>query len=261
MRATTFRFLSRHGWPCALCAVLLFAASGQAEIFYFSDDHADIAVGYSNGVMELFYGFEEHEGDEHDHDHGDEGHDHGDYFARHADDVITIVSEPSQPRPAGSQWDRIGNNAGDPVWVLPQSRDPNKPFLGISTTALHDDDWEGPITWSITNVEGPGEFAIFQGGFSPNFQAATFDGLDNNDSWQQGLGGHDHHNFTFTAPGDYQVTIMASGTHVVDGFQFTSDVFTFRVVPEPSTLALAATACVLGAIPLLRRRRHARANR
>lgn len=270
--------VSRLVWSAALLAILLCATPSRADTFQYTAGHADIAVGYHDGTMELFYGFEQDNGDDHvgghggDSDHDHDGHDHGSYFARHPHEVITVVSGPSIPRRSGSEYDRIGNGAGDPLWYLPavggEAETQGKPFLGISTTPLDGDHWGGGISWSIIDVVGPedaqrpGEFSIWQESFTgANFQASTDDGLDDSDSWQQGLGGHDHHNFGFTAPGNYQVTIKASGTHVNDGLQTTNDVFTFQVVPEPSTLALVASACVFGTVPLLRRRWRKKASR
>ncbi|MEN9674993.1 MAG: hypothetical protein RIS76_889, partial [Verrucomicrobiota bacterium] len=57
-----------------------------------------------------------------------------------------------------------------------------------------------------------------------------------------------------SAPGDYLVTLEASGNHLIDGLR-SSDPATYRfqVIPEPSTWALALTGVGFGAWVLRKR--------
>jgi surface-anchored protein len=76
------------------------------------------------------------------------------------------------------------------------------------------------------------------------------------DSFAVPAEGHAHRTLFFTQPGLYQVGIQAAGLNgstSVSG----SAVYNFEVVPEPSTLALAALAAAAG-IPLARLRRRGR---
>lgn len=57
-------------------------------------------------------------------------------------------------------------------------------------------------------------------------------------------------NWGFTEKGIYELEFAISGTHVDDGLQSGSGVYTFEVIPEPSALLLGA----LGGLALLRRR-------
>lgn len=226
--------------------------------------HADIAVAYDAGQLFLHYHFGSNAVVNGTPLSTDAEFDHG--------DATTIVpqswSSGSQsspfPRPAGSQWDFIGNAAGDPVWILPQTSVSGVPFLGIATDDLDPADWTGPITWSVTglNYTGPGngQFSTRQQGLSnPTVFASTADGLP--DSWTQGTGSHDHFFYGFTALGTYDVQFTASGTHATDGLRADTATFRFQVgpqavpeppqvVPEPSSLALLGSG--VGAAALVR---------
>ena len=73
------------------------------------------------------------------------------------------------------------------------------------------------------------------------------------DSFSVPSGGHVHRTLFFTEPGIYQVGIQAAGLNgatQVSG----SGVYTFQVVPEPSSLVLAALAAA-AVVPLARLRR------
>ncbi len=165
-------------------------------------------------------------------------------------------------RPAGSGWDLIGVAAGEGYWSLPQGDSGpggaftlGAPFVGIGAEDLRPADWSGPIRLSLAAMSGPGHFSVVQGGFVPTFFMSTVDGIDGSDEYLIGIGGHDHVTWAFTAPGHYEVTLVASGEHVADGFvQSLPTTLHFQVIPEPSSIGLL----MLGAVALTRVRRSRR---
>ncbi|MFM7136959.1 MAG: choice-of-anchor M domain-containing protein [Planctomycetota bacterium] len=160
----------------------------------------------------------------------------------------------------GSQYDALGVPVGANLWVLsPTGADADHygtPFLGWATEEGFAGEPFGNIAFTPTSFSAPagGTMAIYSGNVQQWVLQAgdtTFVG----DSFSVPAGGHTHRTLFFTQPGLYQVGIQAAGLNgsiQVSG----SAVYNFEVVPEPSTLALAALAAAAG-IPLaLRRRRH-----
>lgn len=161
----------------------------------------------------------------------------------------------------GSQYNALGVPVGSNLWVLsPTGADADHygtPFLGWATEEGFDGQNFGDITFTPTSFVAPagGTMAIYNGNVQQWVLQAgdtTFVG----DSFSVPAGGHVHRTLFFTAPGLYQVGIQAAGLNgstSVSG----SAVYNFEVVPEPSTLALAALVAAAG-VPLALRRRSRR---
>jgi surface-anchored protein len=136
---------------------------------------------------------------------------------------------------SGPTWDFLGADQGEPVWFMPQTNDPAKPFFGFATDTLNIPQWSGPITWSleeIVSVPIDSHVSLWQTDFfgNPTVKYASFDGIDPiEDSFTQGVGGHDHYNWGFTKPGVYHVRLGAKGTRVGGGTVTGTAVFTFLV--------------------------------
>jgi surface-anchored protein len=168
-------------------------------------------------------------------------------------------------RPSGTEYDALGNSAGNNTWILPESQteasNQNAPWIGpaVNPDAFSqfedmDGDSQTEIVWQLTDVEGPGNVALWtndQFG-NPDFWMASSDGLDGNDAIDLGSGGA--HNFwSFTEAGEYDLTWSWTGQHGTDGEVSESATYAFNVVPEPTSAALLG----LGGLALVRRRRQA----
>jgi len=159
-------------------------------------------------------------------------------------------------RPSGSNWDFIGNSAGQTVYYLPQTGvDANTlrvPFLGFGTEELTPNQW-GPLTWTATLLPGaPGHFSLFSG-FTPSVLASSF--TPALETFTTTAGQHDHANFAFTAQGIYNVEFTVSALHTTDGLKTNTGVFQFNItaVPEPSSMMLIAGLCAIAFVPFGRR--------
>jgi hypothetical protein len=170
-------------------------------------------------------------------------------------DHVIGVPGPSILRPAGAQWNFLGSES-DNVWFLPQSSDPNKPFVGFGLEELVPGDWTGSLTWTLDSVisaPAGANFSVWNNDLfgAPVVRMATSDGISGLDSFSQIAGGHEHFNLGFTREGTYQIQLGISGTHATLGALNDSAIYTFQVgaisaVPEPTSIALlvAGTACI-----------------
>ena len=123
------------------------------------------------------------------------------------------------------------------------------PFLGIGIEELVPGDWiGGTVSLKLVSISGPGDFLLWQddgfGGANVFFDSAG-------DSFTLTAGSHTHYNWGFTEKGTYGLEFEISGNHVDDGIQSASGLYTFQVIPEPTTTLLGA----FGALALLCRRR------
>ncbi len=160
------------------------------------------------------------------------------------DEVTTLVPEPSFPRPHGTEWDFVGNSPGDPVWYIPDSQEFDRPWLGVSTQALHLADWTN-FSLRLKEVSGPsgGHFSLSAyGAFAIDPIFSTLDGIDAADQFQPFLGSHAHYLWFFTKPGAYNVTLEISGLHASAGFLSSAATYQFEVIPEPSSAAMVLVA-------------------
>lgn len=124
--------------------------------------------------------------------------------------VVLAVSEsarielPADIPPLGS--------AGDPLWILPQSPDPQVLFLGLSAEDLSPTEFPDALTLSLRAVQGPGHVFAWQA--SPGALDVRFnsrDGLDGSDQILLFAGGHAHMNFGFTTNGVYELVFEVQG--------------------------------------------------
>lgn len=97
--------------------------------------------------------------------------------------------------------------AGDRVWTIGQSQQDGIPWLGWNTqypTAINEID--GPTTWTLDSVEGPGDLFVYQVGSLGELEKV----LSTSAGWPRSLrippNVHAHGNWSFTKPGAYTIT-------------------------------------------------------
>jgi surface-anchored protein len=196
-------------------------------------------------------------------------HDHTNELEYSPDTTLLYVKDQARAtRPGGSQWDFLGVGAGEDVWVLPQTENPDLLFMGIASEEMSGDTFDSYfesdsrinadgrwITLSLADMRGPGAFSVWTNDSfgDPVVWMASSDGISAMDKTITLEGGHDHLNWGFTKTGLYEVDLVASA--YLGGSLISSNVTTYHfgveTVPEPaSMLALGG-----GLIVLSRRRR------
>ena len=154
-----------------------------------------------------------------------------------ADKVVLIAAEKSRlVLPDGTPF----GAGGDPLYILPQSQDPELLYLGFSTEHLSAGVFQGRLSIALKKVEGPGNFFVWQATSFGDFRIAmnTADGITEMDRTSPLTGSHEHFNWGFSQPGIYHVTFQASGRRLGEGQDLVSDdtVFEFRVLPLPTEI-------------------------
>ncbi len=141
--------------------------------------------------------------------------------------------------PAAPAFAFLGE-AGATFFALPQSENPNLPFLGIGVDNVPNGTFSGnQVNLRLVSVEGPGHFALYQvNAFGqPTLQMNSRDGIDSAmDRVVLAPGAHEHQNWAFSAPGEYEVTFVADAVRQSTGQTFASTpaIYRFRVLPPPA---------------------------
>ncbi len=201
-------------WPLAAQTIL-------------SEGHMDLGIAYEGGVLEPHLHVHEPEPDGVEYAPGE---------------AIVLVGFAARTTvPANPAFSFLGA-PGDSVYVLPSSHHPELPFLGLAAEEIASGEFVGDnLRLALTGFSGPGEFALYtvDAFGAPTVRMNTRDGVSGADYVNIAAGSHGHANWAFSAPGDYSLTFVASGTLVGAG-ELASDpaTFDFTVIPEPETWAL-----------------------
>lgn len=138
---------------------------------------------------------------------------------------------------------------GSPFWILPQSQDPRLMYLGFSAEGVPAGVYDPQFTVNLVRVEGPGDFFAWQFDTFANLVMAmnSRDGISDGDRFQQRIGGHQHFNWGFNAPGVHDVILKVSNRLAGTTNVVTSDEISVRFGVQPYTLVTPAVAATLSA--------------
>jgi surface-anchored protein len=241
--------------PFLLAAALLALPLPLRAASIYSYGHADIGLALEEGELHPHWHLDDGgivDGNQLS-DSGGDGHEY------EAGDLIARIAA-SRPSAAGSA-DYLGVPAGTQVFVAGLVA--YQPYIGFGAEELNPLEWTGDISVELTGFTTPlgGNFALYTtnaaGTSTVDVSLSTYDPSQAN-SWGLGenvfgigIGGHDHYQFGFTAPGEYTLTLKFTGQHNTLGTLSGEETFTFQVVPEPGAGVLACLALVV----LWRRRR------
>jgi surface-anchored protein len=150
------------------------------------------------------------------------------------DEIILVVAEEARLElPPGTPF----GAAGDPLWILPQSQDPNLLYLGTDAGAVPQDVFSDALTLQLKNVQGPGHFYLWQAGEvgGLNVRMNSANGITEEDRITPVAGSHEHFNWGFSTSGVYQLTFQLSGMRIgeITNISSPETVFTFHVLPLP----------------------------
>lgn len=159
--------------------------------------------------------------------------------------ILEFLPGAQRPQTSDPRFAFTGVAPGDPIWVVPISpRDPNLLQLGVSAERIDDgvlgdyvetdprlNGIDIPFPWvtlSVVDVRGPGFFSVWQinEDRSPTVWVATA-GNPNPDLFFTFPSGHVDYDWAFSAPGNYEVDIVASA-YLPDLTPIYSDVTTYH---------------------------------
>ncbi|MBK9137905.1 MAG: choice-of-anchor M domain-containing protein [Verrucomicrobia bacterium] len=223
-RPSNRKVTSRAAWLAAGALVVPVTLTAQTIL---SHGHMDLGVAYEAGALEL-------------HIHAHEPEPDGTEYAP-GEAVIWIGTAARTTVPANPAFSFLGV-PGATTYLLPATFHPELPFLGLGAEEIEGGVFVGDnLRLALTGFSGPGEFALYTSDAfgNPTLHVNTRDGLSEADHVNLRAGSHGHANWAFSAPGDYFLTFVASGT-LVGGGAIASDpaTFAFTVVPEPGTWVL-----------------------
>jgi len=143
-----------------------------------------------------------------------------------ANAVLRVLSEAQVTLPPTIDPDLLGA-PGSSVWLLPETQRADVLWPGWSTESMGSDFARTPVSWSLTGVDGPGDFVLFTAHPSQLGKTQTLfssrDGVDAADRFDIAPNTHAHGNWAFTAEGAYCVSFersvaLADGTRSADAF-------------------------------------------
>lgn len=160
--------------------------------------HTHVEVVYRGGELRLLY---------YDYDYGE---------FDPADITLDVGVSATSPIPNIASFTNLLGEAGATTWVLPQIQNADLLWLGVGNESLTSTDFVGSQYLTLLEVEGPGHFALY---LNDSFGYPTLpvpmntrDGVNTNDTLTLPLHSHLHCNWAFSAPGNYRVRFVVSGT-------------------------------------------------
>ncbi|TDC49740.1 hypothetical protein E1212_17410 [Jiangella ureilytica] len=128
-------------------------------------------------------------------------------------DLMVQVKDPEAAIevPAGEGFAFLGE-AGDPLWMIPQTQNPEIVWAGWSTEELTPGSLQGDaVEMTLIDAEGPGEVEVFQTAGLGAAPTRIFSSTDVLEPRRQSVGQHVHANWAFTELGEYTLTFEVSG--------------------------------------------------
>ena len=214
------------GCSTALIWLLLIAGPAPA-VTTLSDGHIDIfEVHYDSSVVPTEFAL-------HIHDHDTGSH-------VEPGDVILQVNESSFfPSPGG-----LAAVLGASAYILPSTQEVGMVYGGISAAGPLGVFQNNRFRIQMVSVgsTNPGNFALyrFTGGGTLQVGLQTLGGSVSVNEVSVPIGGHEHWNWGFSAPGIYTFGFKGLGTKSADFsvLETSTEIFTFHVIPEPTSGAL-----------------------
>ena len=169
----------------------------------------------------------------HIHDHATESH------FEPADVVIQVNENTLFAPPSG-----LVSVLGVEAYILPATQEDGMLYGGVSA--------EGPsgvfqnnrftIRMVSAGTNNPGSFVLYRFSEGGVLQVGlqSVGGVASNETLTVPVNGHEHWNWGFSAPGTYTFEFQALGTRIADLsiLETPVELFTFQVIPEPSSGAL-----------------------
>ncbi|TDD66522.1 hypothetical protein E1262_21830 [Jiangella aurantiaca] len=149
-------------------------------------------------------------------------------------DVLVHVGQAAASTvPDGDTYAFLGS-AGAPLWLIPETQNPDLVWAGWSTEELAPGQLSGDtVDMRLVDVAGPGTVEVFQTtGFGD--VSRIFSSEESLPARQQSVGQHVHANWAFSAEGSYTLTFEVSGTLAGGGAVTTGPVEYSFVVGELS---------------------------
>ncbi len=157
-----------------------------------------------------------------------------------ADGILVGVASTLEPVPSDPAFGFLGD-PGDRVFILPQDEQEGVLFLGIAGDEIPAGEFTNDsVGLSLVGVSGPGSVFLYgtdEFG-SPTIYFNSANGIDGEDVFPVSVGGHSHQNWGFSAAGQYEVSLQASGTSASSGESLQSEAvsFFFEIV-EPEVFS------------------------
>lgn len=163
---------------------------------------------------------------------------------REIDDVVfQLLPSSAATVPQGAAWAFLGE-PGSGFYQVTQRQQEGLLWPGWSTEAIPVSATAGGVDWALTDMSGPGEFALYEtGGFGePSILFSTRDGITDSDRLTIAKNTHAHGSWAFTAAGAYCLAFERSTT--TSSGQTLSDEFTLAVaVGDADVRSISARDC------------------
>jgi putative ABC transporter-associated repeat protein len=134
-------------------------------------------------------------------------------------------------------------SAGSPVWQVEQVQQEGLLWPGWSTELIRAGVIQDGVRWSLRDMEGPGEFALYETDFgAPTVFFNTRDGITAADAFTIPPSVHAHGNWAFSAEGVYCLAFQRSTT-LADGAAARSDFILAVAVGRTTIRNIDPAAC------------------